>query len=151
MPRQVRLASFDQVLAELDALAAAARVESEGAWSPGRAIAHCAHSIECSLQGYPQLKSALFRATLGRGARWKFLRQAAMSHDLAAEILGVEPPAAAPPLPDALARLRAAIVAFRAHKGPLAPHLAFGEMDAAVYERIHAMHAADHLGAIAVH
>ncbi len=43
-------------------------------------------------------------------------------------------------------RLRAAIALFRGHSGDLKPHVAYGAVDRARYEAVHAMHIANHLG-----
>ena len=57
-------------------------------WPLARAVAHAACGIEYSLTGYPVAKPAWFRATVGRIALGKFLRQGYMRHDLAALIPG---------------------------------------------------------------
>lgn len=60
--------------------------------------------------------------------------------------------AGAPALPDAaadpqaaLARLRAALAAFIAFEGALAPHFAYGALDKQEYALAHALHVRDHL------
>ena len=50
----MRLATFDQVLAQLDSLPDRPEV--------GPALAHCAQSIEYSLAGFPQQRAWLVRA-----------------------------------------------------------------------------------------
>ena len=130
--------TFDDVLRQLDAIATPPP-------DLGRALAHCAQSIEYSLAGFPQAKPAWFQKTIGRLALKKFLRQGYMRHNLTAPVPG------APELPetsftDGLARLGSAIAQFRAHQGPLAPHFAYGPVERAAYEQVHAMHIADHLG-----
>ena len=85
------------------------------------------------------------RGRAGRIALRRFLARGVMSHDRAGPIPG------APPLPgeaspaEGIARLRAAIASFRAHAGVFHPHLAFGALTRDEYERVHAMHVADHL------
>lgn len=139
------MTSFDEVLHELDGLA---RRIGDRADALVPALAHCAQSIEYSMSGYPALRSALFRAVVGRLAKRQFLRRGAMSHDTSAPLPGA-PPAEASSLEEATARLRRAIEAFRRFDGPLAPHLAFGECTKEEYEKLHAMHIADHLRAVA--
>ena len=39
-----------------------------GAWTLGRILEHATQSVEYSMTGYPQKKSALFRATVGAAA-----------------------------------------------------------------------------------
>jgi hypothetical protein len=113
------------------------------------ALAHCAQSIEYSISGYPRLRSGLFRATIGRLVKRRFLRAGAMSHDTTAPVAGA--PALPPELSiaDARARLAAAIAAFRAHPGALAPHLAFGACTRDEYAALHLLHVEDHLRALA--
>jgi hypothetical protein len=117
-------------------------------WTPAQVFNHCAASIECSMSGgYPQHRSGLFKATLGRLALGKFLRQGYLSHDRAAGIPGLPDPengdAGA-----ALRRLATAARAFQACGGELSPHFAYGPVNKADYDRVHAMHVADHLGAL---
>jgi hypothetical protein len=127
-------------------IAAADDRPGPGGWTLAQTVAHCAQSIEYSIAGYPKLRSALFRATIGPLAKRKFLRAGRMSHDLAAPVAGAPalPPELA--LADARDRLRAAVAAFRAHPGPFAPHLAYGACSKDEYARLHLLHVEDHLG-----
>ena len=49
-----------------------------------------------------------------------------------------------PPLDQAVARLKQALRDFEAHRGPLAPHFAYGALEHAQYTRAHLMHMANH-------
>lgn len=140
----LRLTSFDEVLA---ALARRAPGDAPGA---GAALSHCAESIECSLAGYPKLKPAFVRATIGRLVKRRFLAAGAMKHDTRAGLPGLPPISGDVPEPTGVAGLERAIEAFRRHNGPLMPHPVFGACSKAEYERLHAMHVADHLRALAV-
>jgi hypothetical protein len=143
MSRAVRCTTWEHVLAELHGLDHAVR--GSGPWALEQILGHCAQSIEYSMTGYPRLRSGLFRATIGRLAKGKFMRQGFMSHGLAAPIAGApELPAGGDAQP-ALLRLRQAIETFRAFKGSPRPHLAYGACTKAEYEQLHAMHIADHL------
>ena len=148
MNTDLRLHSFDAVLRELDKLETGSP-KVTGNWTLGQVLAHCAQSIEYSLTGYPQLKPAWFRSTVGRLVKGRFLKRGAMSHDLEAAVAGA--PALDPQLPlrDAISRLREAISNFRAHQGAFAPHLAYGDCSREEYETLHAMHIANHLSRIA--
>lgn len=138
----VRLHSFDEVLRTLDSLPADLK---PGA---GHGLMHCAHSVGYSLRGYPALKPALFRATIGRFVKWLFLRRGYMSHNTDDGTPG------APEIPrdttvaDAVAALRAAIADFRKHGGELKPHVVYGPCTREEYEKIHSMHIANHLDAV---
>jgi Protein of unknown function (DUF1569) len=137
------MVTFAEVSRALDELEQT-RPERVGGLPLAQALEHCAQSIEFSLRGYPSLRSGLFRATIGRIAKRKFLAQGRMRHDTTRAVPGA-PPLGASDLPSALARLRAAIEAFTAHHGPLAEHLAYGPCNKTEYEALHAMHVADHL------
>ena len=146
MTEPLRMAGFDDLLRSVDGLAPGASVPAP--WSLPQVLAHCAQSIELSLSGFPRMRSALFRSTAGRLAARTFVRRGYLHHDLQAAIPG------APALPAeltreaAVGRLREAVRQFRAHSGALAPHFAYGNVSRADYEKLHAMHAADHLAAV---
>lgn len=146
----VTLASLRDLLPVLDTIERSPRPSIEGARTLPQVLAHCAQSIECSLEGYPRHRAALFRATLGRVALAKFLRAGRMSHDLEAGIPGVPDPDASLALPEAIGRLRAAIARFSAHQGAFAPHFAYGPVTREQYDRVHAMHVANHLSRVTV-
>jgi hypothetical protein len=143
----LRCSSFGDVLAVLDAFPLPASSARPQRFTPAQAILHCAQSIEYSMSGYPSLRSALFRATIGPLVKRKFLRAGSMSHDVGAPLAGAPALPVDTELAPALARLRAAIASFRAHEGPLGPHLAYGACTKAEYEALHSMHIADHLRA----
>lgn len=140
-----------------DARPALDRLQANGSRSAGpitvhQMLHHCAQSLEYGLSGFPELKSAWFRATIGPAAAQVFLWRGALSHDLA------EPIPAAPPLPAAgdmaaaFGRLHAAIAAFEAAVAAnvqLAPHFAYGVVPPADYARLQAFHIAQHLEAVA--
>lgn len=142
--RELRLRSSAEAIAELDRLESAPAPSIEGPWSLGQVLAHCAQSIECSMDGYPQSRSAVFRATVGRVAMRVFLRRGHLSHDPTAPIPGA-PALEAITTPEGLARLRAAMHRFATFEGELAPHFAYGRVTKADYEALHAMHLANHL------
>ena len=144
-----RLTTSAEVLAALDGLEARASglAGLAGPWSLGQVLVHCAQSVELSLTGYPSPRGWVVRRLIGPRFMAKFLRQGFMSHDRAAPIPGA-PPLGEPTLAEGVARLRAAIARFDAHEGPLAPHFAYGEVDKPRYEKLHAMHVADHLAAL---
>lgn len=132
--------SFDHVLEIVGAdLPAAKR-----GWTTAQHLDHCAASIAASLDGYPALKPAIVRGTIGKLVKRRFLARGAMSHDTNAPLPGGAPPVARE-LAEARAALTAAIARFRQHVGPLAPHPVYGRCTADEYERLHAIHVADHL------
>jgi hypothetical protein len=144
---RVTFASLREAEQQLRALDPASLRSPPGAWTPAQVLQHCAQSIEYSLTGYPVHRAKLFRATVGRLALRKFLGQGYMSHALDGPIPGA-PALSGGPVADALARLLGAIAALDAHPGPLADHFAYGPVTREQYARVHAMHVADHLGAM---
>jgi hypothetical protein len=116
----------------------------QGAWDLPRVLHHAAQSIEYSMTGFPALKPAWFRTTLGPYAFALFDARGAMSHDLADPIPGAPAIAQGQSLPAAIDRASAALRAFDAHTGALQPHFAYGALDKTAYTRAHLMHLANH-------
>lgn len=139
-----KVGSLDQVLHWLDTLNQAKEVRSNNAWKIRAVLEHLAQSIEMSMDGYPEPKSALFQKTLGATAFAVFGLRGQMSHGL------TEPIPGAPALPQVddwkpgAQRLRAAVLRFQAHAGALKPHFAYGVLDKREYALAHVMHIANH-------
>ncbi len=129
-------------LRTLETLPPTARM-AEG-WTLSQVLEHAAQSIEFSLRGFPELKPALFRGTVGKLAFAVFDGRGRMSHGLSEAIPGAPALAAALLLPDAVARLSKALRDFDAHTGALQPHFAYGALDKGAFARAHLMHLADH-------
>jgi hypothetical protein len=114
-------------------------------WNLSQTIQHCAQTVRYSVVGYPRLRPALFRATAGALAKHLFLRRGATRHSLDAEIDGAAPLAADRPAADAATELAEAVALFTGHTGPHATHPAYGRCTHEQFERLHAMHLAEHL------
>ena len=130
---------------EVQAIAAAqgAGWRSSGAFGLAKMLEHAAQSVEFSLRGYPALRSAAFRHTVGSAAFAVFDHRGRMSHGLDEPIPGA-PALAATEVRPAAERLLKALADFDAHGGALAPHFAYGELDKNQYTRAHLMHLANH-------
>lgn len=115
-----------------------------GAWNLPQVLNHAAQSVEYSLNGFPQMKSAAFRHTVGRTAFAVFDSRGTMSHGLDEPIPGAPALDASSALEPAVARLLKALQDFENHGGALAPHFAYGALDKAEYTRAHLMHLANH-------
>lgn len=115
-----------------------------GVWDLPKVLIHAAQSVEYSLSGFPQPKSAWFRHTVGPAAFAVFSARGRMSHSLTEPIPGAPDIAAGQALGTAVDRLEAALRAFDAHSGALAPHFAYGALDKPDYLRAHLMHLANH-------
>lgn len=120
-----------------------------GAWTLAQMLNHAAQSIDYSIDGFPELKSALFRNAVGRVAFAVFQARGKMGHSLNEPIPGAPALDAQAPLEPAIARALAALRRFEAHAGALAPHFAYGELDKAQYTRAHLMHLANHWSEVA--
>ncbi|GIT90857.1 hypothetical protein JANAI62_13120 [Jannaschia pagri] len=112
-------------------------------WSLARTFDHLAQGVEFSMTGYPDLRSAVFRHTVGPLAFAAFQARGAMSHDTADVIPGEVVEANTADM--ARDRLIRSLRAFDAHDEAPAPHFAFGALDKAQYAKAHAMHIHDHL------
>lgn len=113
-------------------------------WTLAQMLQHAAQSIEFSINGFPELKPAWFRASLGAAAWTFFNARGTMSHSLDEPIPGAPALDAERSLKSSVQRLLDAMDAFAAHKGPLAPHFAYGPLTREQYERAHLMHLANH-------
>lgn len=115
-----------------------------GEWDLPKVLIHAAQSVEYSLSGFPQPKPAWFRHSVGPTAFALFSARGRMSHSLSEPIPGAPDIAAGQALDAAVDRLVAALRAFEAHTGALAPHFAYGALDKPDYARAHLMHLANH-------
>lgn len=127
----------------LTALATSSSAHSLTEWPLPQVLEHCAQSIEFSLHGFPQAKPEWFQSSAGALAFAAFNRCGQMSHSLTEPIPGA-PELQALDLARGAGRLERAFIEFEAHRGPLAPHFAYGALDKAHYTRAHLMHLANH-------
>ncbi len=115
-----------------------------GGWTLAQMLNHAAQSVDYSIDGFPEMKSALFRKAVGGVAFAVFQARGKMGHTLDEPIPGAPALDAQAPLEPAIARALAALRRFEAHSGSLAPHFAYGALDKAQYTRAHLMHLANH-------
>jgi hypothetical protein len=138
-----RLPELAQARRWIEALAVDPAARSLAGWPLAQVLEHATQSIDCSIDGYPQLEPAWFRRSVGALAFASFDRAGAMRHDLDAAIPGTAALQAGS-VTDAAAALLAALSRFEQHRGALAPHFAYGVLDHRQYLRAHLMHLADH-------
>ena len=143
--------AFDSVSSALRGLAQLERqpLHSTDAWDVPHVLHHFAQSIEYSMTGYPALKPAWFRATVGPLAFAVFSWRGRMSHDLAAAVPGAPEIPQGQQLAPAVQHAVTALQAFEGYSGALHPHFAYGALDKAAYTRAHLMHLDDHWRAFA--
>ncbi len=145
-----KVQSLDDVMRWLDKLDRASQVQSSTAWKMSAVLEHMAQSVDMSMDGFPEPKSALFQATLGTAAFAVFRLRGKMSHGL------TEPIPGAPVLPQSddvkpgIARLRHAVQRFQAYAGPLRPHFAYGALSRVDFALAHTLHIANHQDEITV-
>ncbi len=138
------LQSIPQVLQWLDTLAQAQEVRSTGTWPMVAVMEHMAQSVEMSLDGFPQTKSALFQSTVGAAAFAAFQWRGRMRHGLAEPIPGAPALTLQGDWKPAAQRLRAALLRFEAHTGVLQPHFAYGKLGKSEFAQAHVLHIANH-------
>jgi hypothetical protein len=136
--------SLDDALRWLDALEKGPALKTTGAWPIGTVLNHLAQSIEMSMDGYPEPKSAFFQNTAGSAAFAFFKWKGRMSHGLAEPIPGAPALALSGDAAPGAARLRAAIARFQRHDGVLRPHFAYGALSKSDYTAAHTLHIANH-------
>jgi hypothetical protein len=145
MSHLITFSSLDDALRRIEDFAKGGIEPKSGAWSLYKTLSHGAQSIEFSLTGYPAHKSSLFKSTAGKLALHIFLARGQMSHDITM------------PIPDAPAlndggdpmqgflRLQEAVQKFWNHTGDFKDHFAYGKLTKAQYDKIQALHLANHL------
>ena len=145
-PAAVSLEGARQVLADLQGKT----LQSIRGWSPSEVFNHCAQSIVYSIDGYPELKPAWFRHSLGPAAFAMFSVRGAMRHPLDEAIPGAA--ALTEPADQALAlqRLQMAFQRFSEHQGALKPHFAYGALEHGEYAEAHVLHLYNHLTLIRI-
>jgi hypothetical protein len=148
--RQLRFASLAAASEELARLAEAKQLDSSAAWGWAQTLVHCAQSIEFSMSGFPEAKSALFQRTIGAAAIGVFTWRGRMRHDLSEPIPGAPALDAQADPVQAVERLRRSMLKFATWSQPLRPHFAYGELNRQEYEAAHAMHLANHLSAFRI-
>ncbi|MCB1176729.1 MAG: DUF1569 domain-containing protein [Leptospiraceae bacterium] len=148
MVKEVRLHSLEESLTELEKLENAKSITTTGNWDINQIFEHMAQSIEYSLSGYPDNKPYIIRKTIGRIVLSKFLGQGYMSHDLNSPIPGAPTLNKNPDFKPGISRLKNAIYSFINYTGEPKIHFVYDSVSKKEYDKIHAMHIANHLSAL---
>lgn len=118
----------------------------EGNWSFGKVLSHCAQSIEFSFSGYPEMKSSLFRGSVGKIAFSVFAFKNKMNHGLEEPIPGAQDIDNQTEMKVGAKRLLYAIELFsKAEESSLRPHFAYGELTKEEYDLAHTLHIKNHM------
>jgi hypothetical protein len=139
--RELTIASASNQLAKFKG----AKIKHTGGWTPAQVFEHLAQSVDYSMTGFPESKSALFQSTAGAAAFTVFQAKGAMKHGLTEAIPGAPALATNGDQDAALDRLLKSLNAFDAFNGTLKPHFAYGTLDKTSYAAAHAMHVFNHL------
>lgn len=145
--RQLVFKNLADALREIERLTDAVALNPAATWSWSKTLLHCAQSIDYSMTGYPESRSAFFQHTAGAAAFSLFKSRGHMTHNLLEAIPGASTLDANAAGTMALANLRKSIDTFAQFSGVLKPHFAYGELTREEYEQAHAMHIANHLSA----
>lgn len=137
--------TVEAALAAIDTLLASQLI-STGEWQLTKMFRHCAQSIQLSMEGgYPEHKSDNFKRLVGHNALKVFESMGTMSHALNEDIPGAPAISEEGSVQAALQELKTTYLAFKAHKGELLPHFAYGELTKREYEVAHVLHLYNHL------
>ena len=139
-----KVQNLSDALRWLDKLDKAAKISMTGKWPVVTVLEHLSQSIEMSLDGFPQPKSAIFQNTAGAAAFAVFKWRGKMSHGLDEPIPGAAALTMQGDWKPAAQRLRTAITRFDSHKGALKPHFAYGQLSKTDFALAHAFHIANH-------
>ena len=142
--------NLNEALQWLDSLQTAKSVQSTNGWTLNAVLEHLAQSIEMSMDGFPEPKSALFQATAGSAAFAIFKLRGRMAHGLSEPIPGAPALQQLPTWQTGAARLRSAVTRFQKHTGALKPHFAYGSLSHSDFGLAHAMHIANHQNKIII-
>ncbi|MDC7224359.1 MAG: DUF1569 domain-containing protein [Spirochaetales bacterium] len=114
-------------------------------WDYYQILTHCSKTIEYAMSGYPKLKPALVRGTVGKWVIRKFLAQGFMKHNLSADVPGSEEVQREGDFSQGIEILTTTINKFLSHEGVLKTHLMFGNLSKEDYDKYFSLHLAEHL------
>lgn len=143
MNRNLRFRNLDEAVMELEMLGKG-KVETKELWSYYQILTHCADLIENSMTSYPRVLPFIIRKTIGKFIFVKMLRDGYMKPG--------NPNPSAPKKHEegdekaAHFRLKSVIEKFKRYDGPFANHPIFDVRNKEEWEKLHAMHIANHLG-----
>ena len=146
-----KVRSLDEALRWLDTLAKTPAFSATGQLPLVAVLEHLAQSVEMSMDGFPEPKSAFFQSTAGAMAFAVFAWRGKMTHSLNEPIPGAPALSKLGVWQPATERLRAAITRFNGSKpDTLRPHFAYGQLSKTDFAMAHAFHIANHQHAIVI-
>ncbi|MCA9657577.1 MAG: DUF1569 domain-containing protein [Myxococcales bacterium] len=138
--------NVDEAIARLREIAEAPDIQTTGTWSLHQIMEHCRQSVEYSLDGFPKLRPALLRRTIGGWIGRRFLRRERLGHKTSAAIPGAPEVSRDGDGRRSVSGLIAALERFAAAEpAAVKPHFIFGDLSKDEYERLHVLHVFEHL------
>jgi hypothetical protein len=141
--RTLRFESLDEIVTDVERLAACKELRSLGNWSPGQVLQHLATTMNGSIDGFPNFVPAPMKLLLRVFMKRRFLTKPMPP--------GFQLPKKAGTLHPRATKWDAALANFREAMRRLksetrrSPHPAFGPMTADEWEKIHCRHSELHL------
>ncbi|MDF3818567.1 DUF1569 domain-containing protein [Leptospira sp. 96542] len=124
-------------------------LKTDSQWSLGKIFSHCAQSIEYSMNGYPEMKSAIFRVSVGKIAFSVFAFKNQMNHGLEEPIPGAVSLEDPINIKTGTKRLLQSIDTFQStSESNLKAHFAYGELTKEEYDLAHSLHIKNHFDRI---
>lgn len=142
MKRTLTFRSYDDVLAEADALSTGGYAKT-GQWGLGQMCEHLAKTMERSLDGFPSRLPWPMRLVARTFVLGGILKHRPFNRRFPAP--KYLEPAGSPDDSAGLVRLKAAIGRLKAHSGPMQPHPVFGNVTPEQWREIHLWHSEHHL------
>ena len=142
-----RLLSFknlDECMSELDKIQHASALKIDNDWTLYQNLVHCTQSITYSMTGYPEIKSRLFRETVGKLVFNQFEHQGYIRHNRSEPLPGASLIQPNGNIQDAVSDLKKTVTDFEDFTQELKPHFAFGKLSKSQFADFHCMHLADH-------
>ncbi|MCB0686503.1 MAG: DUF1569 domain-containing protein [Saprospiraceae bacterium] len=144
MQKPLILKNLDEVMEVLGQIKRMDEIAIQGDWGLDQNLAHCAHSIEFAMSGYPVEKSRFFQHTVGTLVFHYFDSKGFMRHSTNEFIPG-EAPIPVEKNVDGLDALETVIRKFDVWDKPLYPHRFYGRLTKKQYARAHVLHICNHL------
>jgi hypothetical protein len=143
MRRKIKFNSWQEIEEEFSILEQSGRVETSGVWSFYQILKHINDALHYSMNGFPNMKPAIIRKTIGRIALSYFMKRNEMRAGL--------PNSSAPKKREEgdervmFQKLKATLKEYKEFQGEFAPHTIFGDLTREEWDKLHLMHFSLHL------
>lgn len=135
---------MENVLSWIEQLEQYNSIQTNNDWKACQHFTHCGQSILCSISGYPKLNSPILRKTIGKLVFNYFAYRGYVKHDINKTTPGL-PAMKQISTSESLQFFKDAVIRFEDFKGPFYPHHFYGKLSKKEFEKVHAMHFANHL------